>query len=47
VDGLEAGVAQEIGRAVAFAEAGSLEPVEDLEKDVYTPRTESPAPLPR
>ena len=30
VDGLEADVAQEIGRAVAFAEAGSLEPVEHL-----------------
>ena len=26
---------QEIGRAVAFAEAGTLEPVEDLERDVY------------
>jgi pyruvate dehydrogenase E1 component alpha subunit len=47
VDGLEADVAQEIGRAVAFAEAGSLEPVEDLEKDVYTPRAAAPAPLPR
>ena len=33
---LEADVAQEIGRAVAFAEAGTLEPVEDLERDVYT-----------
>jgi len=35
LQGLEADVAQEIGRAVAFAEAGSWEPVEDLEKDVY------------
>ena len=33
---LEADVAQEIGRAVAFAEAGTWEPVEDLERDVYT-----------
>jgi pyruvate dehydrogenase E1 component alpha subunit len=33
---VEADVAQEIGRAVAFAEAGTLEPVEDLERDVYT-----------
>ena len=32
---LEAEVEQEIGRAVAFAEAGMWEPVEDLEKDVY------------
>ena len=37
VEGLEADVAQEIGKAVAFAEAGTLEPVEELEKDVYTP----------
>jgi len=37
VEGLEADVAQEIGKAVAFAEAGTPEPVEDLEKDVYTP----------
>jgi len=35
LQGLEADVAQEVGRAVAFAEAGTLEPVEDLEKDVY------------
>jgi pyruvate dehydrogenase E1 component alpha subunit len=35
VAGLEAEVAQEIARAVAFAEAGTLEPVEDLEKHVY------------
>jgi len=33
---LEADVAQEVGRAVAFAEAGTWEPVEDLERDVYT-----------
>jgi TPP-dependent pyruvate/acetoin dehydrogenase alpha subunit len=35
VAGLEAEVAQEIARAVAFAEAGTLEPLEDLEKHVY------------
>ena len=34
---LEAEVAQEIAEAVAFAEAGAWEPVEDLLKDVYTP----------
>ena len=34
-EALAADVEQEIGRAVAFAEAGTWEPVEDLEKDVY------------
>jgi pyruvate dehydrogenase E1 component alpha subunit len=34
--GLEADVAQEIARAVAFAEAGTWERVEDLERDVYS-----------
>jgi pyruvate dehydrogenase E1 component alpha subunit len=34
---IEAAVASEIEAAVAFAEAGPWEPVEDLEKDVYTP----------
>ena len=34
--GLEAEVAQEIARTVAFAEAGTWEPVESLEQDVYT-----------
>lgn len=34
---LEASVANEINDAVAFAEAGSWEPVEDLLKDVHTP----------
>jgi TPP-dependent pyruvate/acetoin dehydrogenase alpha subunit len=33
---LEADVAQEIARAVAFAEAGTWEPAEQLERDVYT-----------
>jgi pyruvate dehydrogenase E1 component alpha subunit len=43
IEGLEAEVAQEIARAVAFAEAGTLEAVEDLEKDVYTPHGQAPA----
>jgi pyruvate dehydrogenase E1 component alpha subunit len=34
---VEAAVAAEIAAAVAFAEAGPWEPVEDLLKDVYTP----------
>ncbi len=34
---IEARVAAEIDEAVAFAEAGPWEPVEDLTKDVYTP----------
>jgi pyruvate dehydrogenase E1 component alpha subunit len=35
---IEADVAREIDEAVAFAEAGPWEAVEDLTKDVYTPR---------
>jgi pyruvate dehydrogenase E1 component alpha subunit len=35
---IEADVADEIARAVAFAEAGSWEPVEDLARHVYTER---------
>ena len=35
---VEAGVETEISRAVAFAEAGTLEPVENLMRDVCTPR---------
>jgi pyruvate dehydrogenase E1 component alpha subunit len=35
---LESDVAKEIEAAVAFAEAGELEPVGDLLRDVYTPR---------
>jgi pyruvate dehydrogenase E1 component alpha subunit len=38
---MEAAVAAEIDQAVAFAEAGPWEPVEDLLKDVYTPVPES------
>lgn len=37
--GIEAAVAAEIDEAVAFAEAGPWEPVEDLTKDVHTPVT--------
>ena len=36
--GIEAEVADEIARAVAFAEAGTWEPVENLARDVYTGR---------
>ena len=39
VAGIEADAAQEVARAVAFAEAGTWEPVEDLERDVHTPRS--------
>ena len=35
---IEAEVESEIDAAVAFAEAGTWEPVEDLTRDVYTPR---------
>jgi pyruvate dehydrogenase E1 component subunit alpha len=35
---LDAKVGQEVERAVAFAEAAAWEPVEDLARDVYTPR---------
>ena len=35
---IEAQVADEIGAAVAYAEAGNWEPVEDLTRDVYPPR---------
>ena len=34
---IEAEVAREIEQAIAFAEAGTLEPVEELERDVYAP----------
>jgi pyruvate dehydrogenase E1 component alpha subunit len=34
---IEAGVAAEVEEAVAFAEAGPWEPVEDLTRDVHTP----------
>ena len=38
VDGIEAEVKAEIDAAVAFAEAGALEPVEDLTRFVYSER---------
>jgi len=34
---LDAAAQAEVGKAVAFAEAGTWEPVEDLTKDLYTP----------
>jgi pyruvate dehydrogenase E1 component alpha subunit len=37
---LETDVEQEIARAVAFAESGTWEPVEQLTRDVYTPTQE-------
>ncbi len=46
VAAIEADVAQEIGRAVAFAEAGTWEPVDALERDVYSPRSAPSAPPP-
>jgi pyruvate dehydrogenase E1 component alpha subunit len=36
IDAIEADVAREIASAVAFAEAGTWEPVEHLTTDVYT-----------
>lgn len=41
---LEAKVATEIGQAVATAEGGAWEPLEDLTKDVYTPRGAAAVP---
>ncbi|MDP3188858.1 pyruvate dehydrogenase (acetyl-transferring) E1 component subunit alpha [Limnobacter sp.] len=41
---LDAAAQAEVDAAVAFAEAGSWEPVADLQRDVHTP---SPLPLPR
>jgi pyruvate dehydrogenase E1 component alpha subunit len=37
VAAIESAVATEIEEAVAFADAGPFEPLEDLERDVYTP----------
>jgi pyruvate dehydrogenase E1 component alpha subunit len=39
---LETEIQAEIAHAVAFAEAGTWEPVEQLTQDVYTPRTGAP-----
>lgn len=38
LEGIEAQVQAEIDAAVAYAEAGTWEPIEDLARDVYTPR---------
>jgi len=40
VDTIEADVAREIGEAVAFAEACTWEPLEDLTRFVYSERRE-------
>jgi pyruvate dehydrogenase E1 component alpha subunit len=40
---LEAEVEREVEAAVAYAEAGSLEPLADLCRDLYTPASEPPA----
>ena len=41
VAAIEAAVEREIAQAIAFAEQGTWEPVEDLARDVYTERTEA------
>ncbi len=41
---LDQGAMQEVDAAVAFAEAGHWEPVEELARDVLTPRASAPAP---
>jgi pyruvate dehydrogenase E1 component alpha subunit len=41
VEGLERDVAEEIRAAIEFAEAGTLEPIEDLERFVYFEPTEA------
>ncbi len=38
---MDSQVDEEIARAVAFAEAGTWEPISDLGRDVYTPRSQS------
>ena len=38
VEAIEAEIAAEVAEAVAFAEAGTWEPVENLLRDVYTPK---------
>jgi pyruvate dehydrogenase E1 component alpha subunit len=44
--GIETEVMQEIARAVAYAEAGTWEPLEDLERDVYARASHAPAAAP-
>jgi pyruvate dehydrogenase E1 component alpha subunit len=41
VEKVESSIAAEIAEAVAFAEAGEWEPIEDLARDVYTPVSSS------
>jgi pyruvate dehydrogenase E1 component alpha subunit len=41
LEAIEAEVALEVGQAVAFAEAGTWEPVDQLTRDVYTERAQS------
>jgi len=43
IEALERSVAEEIEAAIAFADAGTLEPVEDLERFVYWEPTRPPA----
>jgi TPP-dependent pyruvate/acetoin dehydrogenase alpha subunit len=46
VEEIERSVAEEIEAAIAFAEAGTLEPVEDLERFVYWEPAHLPGPTP-
>lgn len=41
VEKMEAAIAAEIADAIAFAEAGDWEPIENLDQDVYTPANSS------
>ena len=41
---IESRIGKEIQTAVAFAEAGTWEPLQDLTKDVYTPSSEGTSP---
>lgn len=41
IEKMETAIATEIAEAVAFAEAGEWEPIEDLAKDLYTPARSS------
>lgn len=42
IEAIENDVTETIAKAVTFAEAGTWEPVEDLTRDVYTPRESEP-----
>jgi TPP-dependent pyruvate/acetoin dehydrogenase alpha subunit len=41
VEKIESAITGEIAEAVAFAEAGEWEPIDDLTRDVYTPLSNS------